>query len=626
MQGQPECQRCIKGGRTCEGYARSSTPGSTSANPIKFVVYSGGTKSRSSSKTNTGTNTPSRTPSPPSRLSLVPDLGHAERRALSYFQERGAWELAGGVQPMFWLHGVLPVIHQEAAVKHALVALSTMHEHFTRSGRMSPNTQSNTLDFALNHYGRAIREVMDVNRNRGKHFFDCSLITCGLFAAFESLQGHYHSAFSHAVSGIKILAESQESPHPTTQTSDKDMYISRPELTRFFFSFWRQILEIGDWNFQGERPLLDPPTSTCPPIFNSVEEALSYVEYNMSGFFHFYEKAERVARQGIMTPEINLELMHKFDALTSSFAISEQAYQAMLTQQRHRNLESSPTGLILSIHRIFLNVYFNMVSQGNELEAFDAQLPSVRAAVELCEKFIALTSPFDTSDTMGRPAHDQTGPPSRSPSPPRLMPPSFSMGLGVVPILFVIATRCNDIPLRDKALHLLRICNRKEGFWDSQLSAVLAARTIEIKANAARQVGRLDLHPSAVNMKLEDIQYYPDNECVVSYSLMWTEADAESASTSVDLYPGDSSAALLPRPSQHPPPPPPPPPPPAGEPILRKRMFSERLAWGDQPSVVAVTDDENLDSLQYPSVMRNGLMSEEVRPPLQDWEKHGMVW
>ena len=578
------------------------------------MVYSADPISASPSQTNTGTNTPTRTPSPPSRLSLLPDLGHAERRALSYFQERGAWELAGGLQPMFWLHGVLPVVHHEAAVKHALVALSTMHEHFTRSGRMSPNTQSNTLDFALNHYGRAIREVMDVNRNRGKHFFDCSLITCGLFSAFESLQGHYHSAFSHAVSGIRILAESQNTPQPTTGTKDKSMYISRPELTRFFFSFWRQILELGDWNFQGERPILDPPTVACPSIFSGVEEALSYVEYTMSVFFHFYEKAERVARCGIMTPEMSLQLEHEFQTLTSSFANSEQAYQAMVGLQQHISLESSPTGLILSIHRIFLKVYFNLVSQGNELKVFDAQLPSVRAAVELCEKFIALTGALDSGDKMGRP-HDHS-PSSRSPSPHRLMPPSFSMGLGIVPILFVIGTRCNDVPVRDQALHLLRICNRKEGFWDSQLSAILAVRTIEIKATAARQVGRHDLRDEDINLKLEDIQYYPDNECVVSYSLMWEEDAAGAASTGPAIMghgTGDASAsasALLGLT-------------PTAEPMLRKRTFSERLAWGDEPSIVA--GDENLDHLQYPSVMRNGLMSEEIRPPLQEWEKHGMV-
>src|SRR4051812_48964975 len=120
-EGQPECQRCIKAGRTCEGYARSNTPGSSAGNPLKFVVYSNTAKTGTPSKPNTGANTPaSRTPSPPSRLPLHPDLDYAERRALSYFQDRAAWDLAGALQPVFWLSGVLPVVQHESSVKHAL--------------------------------------------------------------------------------------------------------------------------------------------------------------------------------------------------------------------------------------------------------------------------------------------------------------------------------------------------------------------------------------------------------------------------------------------------------------------------------------------------------------------------
>lgn len=605
-EGQPECQRCIKAGRTCEGYARSNTPGSSADNALRFVVYSSTAKVGAPSKPNTGASTPiSRTPSPGSQLPLHPDFDHAERRALSYFQDRAAWDLAGALQPIFWLDGVLPIVQHEPSVKHALVALSTMHEHFTRSGRMSPNTNSNKLDFALNHYGWAIREVVHMNQGRQEHSFDCALITCGLFSAFESLQGHYHSAFSHAVSGIKILAESQQNPLSILRSNDRSMYIARTELTRFFSSFWRQILEIGDWNFQGERPVMDPPTLDIPKVFRNNEEALIHVEHSTCAFFHFYEKAERLSRFGIMTPEMELEMQEQFQGLTNSFASCEQAYQAMVALRVDHSLEKTPSGLMLSIHRILFTIYVSIMEQGNEVGIFDDHISSLREAVDLSEEYILLTNSLDLGDPLTgsrKNSPSQSGSPGMAALPSnRVMTPSFSLSLGVVPVLFVVATRCTEPSVRDKAIHLLRTCNRKEGFWDSQLSACIAARTIEIKADAARHFkaaatpeglrGR-EVRDSDIKMKLEDIQYYPDNECVLHYSLIWEDEGEE-----------DHMGLGLRQP---------------GETMIRKRDFSERLAWGDQPTVAGNEHD-------YTSMMRNGLVSEEIRRPLQDWEKHGMV-
>ncbi|KEF61451.1 uncharacterized protein A1O9_03017 [Exophiala aquamarina CBS 119918] len=481
-----------------------------------------------------------------------------------------------------------------------------MHEHFTRSGRMSPNTYGNKLDFALTHYGRAIREVVHINETRGEHAFDCALITCGLFSIFESLQGHYHSAFSHAVSGIKIMAEWQQDRLSKLRTSDRNMYIAHSELMRFFFAFWRQILEIGDWNFQGERPLLDPPAWRTPEIFRSNDEALTYVEYNMSAFFAFYEKTERLTRTGAMTPEIGVDMQAKFQTLTKSLSDCEQACQAMVASRADPSLGKTPSGLILGIHRILLTIFVALMQTTMEPDAFDHHLPLIQEALDFVEEFLVVTNSLIPGDS---PPRSRKNSPSRSVSPEtralsldRTMAPRFSMSPGVVPILFVIATRCNELSARDRALHLLRICNRKEGFWDSQLSACLATRTIEIKANAVEKFrsatpngfGNREVRDSDITMKLEAIQYYPDNECVLHYSLMWPLGDDAS---------DDGMGLALGTP---------------GEALIRKRDFSERLAWGDQLDVVGTED-------AFTSMMPNGLISEEIRKPLHVWEKHGMV-
>lgn len=233
------------------------------------------------------------------------------------------------------------------------------------------------------------------------------------------------------------MVESQQDPCSTLRTSDRNMYIAHSELTRFFFAFWRQILEIGDWNFQGERPVMDPPVWSTPPIFRSNEEALTHVEYNTSAFFAFYEKVERFATTGAMTPEIRMEMQAKFQTLTKSLSDCERACQAMIAARADPSLGKTPSGLILDIHRILISKHVAIMEENGEAEAFDQHLPLIREALDLVEEFLVVTNSFDSGESF-------TGLREKSPSRSislelralslnRTMVPTFSMSLGVVP-------------------------------------------------------------------------------------------------------------------------------------------------------------------------------------------------
>lgn len=60
-------------------------------------------------------------------------------------------------------------------------------------------------------------------------------------------------------------------------------------------------------------------------------------------------------------------------------------------------------------------------------------------------------------------------------SPPREtyshIKPSFALDLGIIPPLFVVATKCRDRRLRREAISLLTSSHRREGMWDSRLCA-----------------------------------------------------------------------------------------------------------------------------------------------------------
>lgn len=59
--------------------------------------------------------------------------------------------------------------------------------------------------------------------------------------------------------------------------------------------------------------------------------------------------------------------------------------------------------------------------------------------------------------------------------------PSFSADLGIVPPLYVVATKCRSPLLRRQAIQLLRSSSRREGMWDSELTARIGTWIMDIE-------------------------------------------------------------------------------------------------------------------------------------------------
>lgn len=59
--------------------------------------------------------------------------------------------------------------------------------------------------------------------------------------------------------------------------------------------------------------------------------------------------------------------------------------------------------------------------------------------------------------------------------------PTFSVNLGVIPPLSLIAFKCRDFFAREKVLSLLRRSHRQEGIWSTELIACVVQRVYEIE-------------------------------------------------------------------------------------------------------------------------------------------------
>lgn len=74
----------------------------------------------------------------------------------------------------------------EPAVRHAVIALASIHERFEVGGSVSSHHEE-SIDgcFALRHYNQAINHLIKPIRTLGKQAADVCLISCLLFACFE---------------------------------------------------------------------------------------------------------------------------------------------------------------------------------------------------------------------------------------------------------------------------------------------------------------------------------------------------------------------------------------------------------------------------------------------------------
>lgn len=209
----PICQRCTSSRRRCARLTDAERDHSTS--PLRIVVYS--------AQLTWG-------------LSSQPAVAPRAARALEFFQCKTAPELEGALFGDAWSKLIIKAC-DEKAVLHAVIALSSLHERY-KGIESSPDAR---LEFSMQHYSKAINEVVKLDFTTSSTATIVAMITCLLFTLFESLQGHYRSGLTHMQSGIKIINEHYTKPRAASKFSD-DFALS----VYLFKCLETQILELGD--------------------------------------------------------------------------------------------------------------------------------------------------------------------------------------------------------------------------------------------------------------------------------------------------------------------------------------------------------------------------------------------
>lgn len=359
-------------------------------------------------------------------------------------------ELTGPYHHGIWNTIILQAADSESAITHAVIALGALHESFGSH----QDAHAATSAYAVQHYNKAIEQIIGLDLGSSADRFDVVLMTSILFAAFESLRGNIKLSLTHIASGANILAEID----PKTGNLRKGS-LSRNLFVPTFTRLENQLHEI-DEKAPGPniKSLPMRPLPSLPERFTTICESEILLNCFMNCLWRFFATIQVGDSSDESLDSTYQRLMTYFSKWCLAF-------------EQSGFPKSDPAVLILRPNMLGLEL-FKAYSPGNDemfWDSFDSEFENILDSVDA----------FITSTSSTRPeAHD-------TPEPHSTRAPTFTFTLGIINPLYLVCARCRDPLIRRRALYMLSHCNRKEGIKDSAMAASIAERLMLLEESNA---------------------------------------------------------------------------------------------------------------------------------------------
>ena len=332
--------------------------------------------------------------------------------------------LGGPTDAYFWTHLALQFSHFEPAVRHAVLAISSLYEDFSGGSRIT--RQICASSFAIGHYNAAVRRTRVVGSEQ------VVLLLCVLFVCIEYLQGDIDAALQHSRCGINIL---NNSTCPPWARDHLVPIFRRLTLTPMFFGSSRHAP--GHMRL----PALAGSNTPVSAGFGGISDAQASIDDLMS----------RVVDSSFDDKDGLAALLDEWDLqinrLESEVSLSTISDRYALCSMR--------------IKRRVAGIHIGMPAELSEVW-FDNQLNAFRSIVDLAGEASRL---WTTAKNL-----EQT---------PRWI---FSFEMGLLPLLFFVVIKCRCIQTRLKGLSLLGLVGpTKEGLFDVGTLYRVGRRQIELE-------------------------------------------------------------------------------------------------------------------------------------------------
>jgi hypothetical protein len=436
-----------------------------------------------------------------------PIIGSSEERHyLDFFHAHTSRALAGTFATGFWTQVLPQLSHSEPAIRHALLAVSSLHAQLDDSGQGKQVVVGK--EFSLKQYNRAIAALQDRLRlasRDGGEATDTVLVCCLLFIVLECLRGNREVTLTHLQNGLSILAQHAASrpsqrllqSSTTTPSNPSDIHAT---LAPIFSRLDTQLTLFG-------KPVSDEeltaafqnlPRVTC--AFGSVLEAKSYMD-TLIGLSLRFVHSVITRKFGGVSPTQDM-YARQFELL-AGFWRWQCAFETLMLESdvgtwagnshgQHAMPPLSPQlqreALLLRIRHKSSFIWLSTCLDPSEL-AFDTHVATFEGIITYAKALLQLpaqpTCPGSTasSGTGTGPAGGASGGSAGGTG-----LPSFTLDMALIPALYLTAIKCRTSWIRRSAISLLHSLPGREGLWDARIHARVAERVVGIE-EAGRGMG-----------------------------------------------------------------------------------------------------------------------------------------
>ncbi|KAJ5733218.1 hypothetical protein N7533_013665 [Penicillium manginii] len=365
--------------------------------------------------------------------SRIPDADDISLRSLEFFQHVVAPVLSGPLGRSFWTHLVAQLAHQEPAARHAVITISALYEQFDKGVQQIRSPYDD--GYAMRHYNSAIRDIISLKAHYPEQV-DTAIIVSILFSCIECMRGNKEAAVNHSRHGILLMNSSR----PNAELASIFRHLS------FVTLFSNECLAELPFLTNGGYPSAPTPFQT----FAQAQEMIDWLGYHAVKLARLRDRQNSPSTASKYTQFFSKEIRRLNIYMETWFVSFTPLKEQSDTDPRHKSIAQ-----ILEMRWLAAKIWTNSFMENDET-AYDAYIDEFERIVEIAEQSPPTEDPFW----------------SRS--------PKFMFEMGFAPQLYFTVMKCRYLPLRLKALSLMKEkCCKKEILWDSTAIYMRGKRVIE---------------------------------------------------------------------------------------------------------------------------------------------------
>lgn len=405
------------------------------------------------------------------------NLNATECACFEWFTFKTVKKLRGVFRSEFWDQLVFQACFDEPAVRHAVLALSSVQRRDISADEPSKGTELSPdghEEFVLRQYGKAIQHLLPRPGSTAQPNVNVVLLSCLVFIFLEFLRGHYKAAHGHLRNGLRLIAE----VHSPRNTAIPGTSLSKVPVQRIeqgiLDSFARIQVQVALFSPLNHTVDSAPQTTKPNPSgnsFASVEQAREQLDYLINGILRLEEKfrhddIEESDNKALTTLLRNQQQLR--DALNSWKDAYTLSTVAIETSMPFREVFGYR---LLHVYHTMATIMVNAAVYSDPEAIFDKHVNEFRSIIIQAEELRRIVKSVAVIQDLAAHYTDKS---------------QSIADIGWIPPLYYTALKCGDHTLRQQAVGFLRLMPHREGIWDSNMAASIAENVIAIEEGSER--------------------------------------------------------------------------------------------------------------------------------------------